>query len=58
VLRGRVGEDQRLAVGDCGGEQVDQPLFDIGRARQSNALYRDVQDVRRDLCAEGPSRCA
>jgi hypothetical protein len=39
-------------------EQVDQPLFDIGRARQSNALYRDVQDVRRDLCAEGPSRCA
>ena len=56
VLRGRLGEDQRLAVGDCGGEQVDQPLFDIGYARQSNTLYCDVQDVGRALLSEGSWR--
>src|SRR5664280_2889719 len=56
VLRDGTGSDERPAVRDCGGQQVDQPLFDIGGAGQSDALHCDAQNVRCGLRAKGPSR--
>jgi hypothetical protein len=48
--------DQLLAVRDGGGEQADQTLFGVRCARQRNTFYRDAQDARRGLRAEGPCR--
>jgi hypothetical protein len=55
-LLGRAEGDQRTAARDGVCEKVDQPLFDIGRARHGNAFHCDAQDDRRSLFAEGPRR--
>ena len=54
-LWGSLRADQRLAVGDRGGEQVDHELLDVARARDRDALYSDAHNVRRGLVAECPS---
>ena len=46
----------RLALRDRGGEQVDQPLFNVRYTGQGDTFNGDIEDVRRGPDAKRPRR--